>query len=349
MKKSIILGLGSLLFIIGCAEKPLAKNVVELAGNMKVVGWSGKGEKIKKEPEKPTPHVEVENPNYVLPPDSDGDGVPDVLDRCPNTPENLTVNHYGCPILTTLRINFDLGKWKVKKIYYPQLQKVAEVMKANPKLNIEVDGYTDDLGNPKYNLWLSKKRAEAVRDVLVKHFGISPRRIVAKGFGEKFPLVPNTNETNRCINRRVEIVNTSEVNVAPIDTTNKTSNEASSIQKAESLKPVAYPKSVLNSQIPYNMNEKVSTPKTQKPINLPISTTQPGVKVESFDNVSIDEILSKTQTELQKEAPKEKPSLVVKSTTDKEEVVQMNDNFAEVNTNSSKQTTNSQQSSPVKK
>ncbi len=342
MKKSLILGLGSLLFIIGCAEKPMAKNVVELAGNMKVVGWSGKGEKIKKEPEKPTPHVEVENPNYVLPPDSDGDGVPDALDRCPNTPENLTVNHYGCPILTTLRINFDKGKWKVKKIYYPQLQKVAEIMKANPKLNIEVDGYTDDLGNPKYNLWLSKKRAKAVRDVLVKHFGISPKRIVAKGFGEKFPLVPNTNETNRCINRRVEIVNTSEVNVAPLDTTNEVSTL--STQKTKSLTPVTYPKSVLNSQVPYNMNEKVVAPKTQKPINLPLSTTQPGVKVESFDNVSIDEILNKTQTELQKEAPKENPSLVVKSTKDKEEVVQMNDNFAEVNTN---KTTN--KSSSIKK
>jgi len=200
MKKYIFFGIAGLFFLVGCAEKPMANSVLDLAGNQKVAGWDDKKNECK-------PKVVVKEViKYKIPKDSDGDGVPDIKDKCPNTPKNLAVDHNGCPIITTLRINFDFNKWNVKKIYYPEIKKVAEVLKANPHLKIEVAGHTDNIGSAKYNLWLSKKRAEAVKNILVNVYKVNPNRIVAKGYGEKYPLVPNTTSTNRALNRRVEIV-----------------------------------------------------------------------------------------------------------------------------------------------
>jgi len=198
MKKIYLLGFISLL-IVGCAEKPLATSVVELAGNKKVVGWNDEKNETK--------NVKAVNEViYKKPKDSDADGIIDSLDKCPNTPKNVLVNHYGCPIITTLRINFDFNKANIKKIYYPQIEKIAIAMKNNPNLKIEIDGYTDNIGSKEYNLKLSLKRAQAVKDILVKKYGINPKRIVVKEFGEKYPLLPNTTPTNRALNRRVEII-----------------------------------------------------------------------------------------------------------------------------------------------
>ncbi|EDM23978.1 OmpA family protein [Caminibacter mediatlanticus] len=202
MKKYLFF-IGISLFFIGCADKPLATNVVDLAGNKKVIGWDDKNNTQKCKPKV----VVKEIVKYKELKDSDGDGVPDIKDKCPNTPKNLTVDHNGCPIITTLRINFDFNKWNVKKIYYPQIKKVAEILKANPNLKIEVAGHTDNIGSAKYNLKLSQKRAEAVKKILVNVYHINPNRIVARGYGEKYPLVPNTTSTNRALNRRVEIIN----------------------------------------------------------------------------------------------------------------------------------------------
>jgi len=200
MKKYLFLGMAGLFFLVGCAEKPMAKSVLDLSGNQKVAGWDDKKNECK-------PKIVVKEViKYKIPKDSDGDGVPDIKDKCPNTPKNLAVDHNGCPIITTLRINFDFNKWDVKKIYYPEIKNVAEVLKANPHLKIEVAGHTDNIGSAKYNLWLSKKRAEAVKNILVNVYKVNPNRIVAKGYGEKYPLVPNTTSTNRALNRRVEIV-----------------------------------------------------------------------------------------------------------------------------------------------
>ena len=199
MKKFFLIP-ASILLIAGCADKPMATNVVQLAGDQKVLGWQDKNETQK-------PKVIIKKV-YIKEKikDTDGDGVPDNIDKCPNTPKNTAVNHYGCPVITTLRINFDFNKAEVKKIYYPEIKKVAEVLKSNPALKIEIDGYTDNIGSKEYNLKLSKKRAEAIKNVLVKIYHINPKRIITKGYGEKYPLVPNTTSTNRALNRRAEII-----------------------------------------------------------------------------------------------------------------------------------------------
>ena len=198
MNKKIFLtfGIGVVFLFTGCAERPMAYSVIDLAGNTQVTGW-GKNKRQKQ-------CIHQENIK-----DSDGDGVPDSIDKCPGTLGNIQVDHNGCPIITTLRLNFDFNDATVKKIYYPELEKVAQILKNNPDLKIEIAGHTDDLGSDEYNLKLSQKRAEAVKNILVNMFDIDPKRIKVKGYGEKYPLVPNTTETNRALNRRVEIINIS--------------------------------------------------------------------------------------------------------------------------------------------
>ena len=205
MKKSALLAF-AVLFFIGCADKPMATSVIGLAGNEKVVGWSDSNNTQK-------PKIVIKK-IYITEPlkDADGDGVPNKIDKCPNTPKGLVVNHYGCPVITMLRFNFDFNKYKIKKIYYPQIKKIAEILKANPKLKIEIDGYTDDIGSKAYNLRLSLKRARALKNILVNVYKINPKRIIVKGFGEAYPLVPNTTSTNRALNRRVEIINITNKN-----------------------------------------------------------------------------------------------------------------------------------------
>jgi len=198
--KRILLGSLGLLFFIGCADKPLATSVIDLAGNQEVVGW-----------DKPKPIIKKVYVKEKVK-DSDKDGVIDRLDKCPNTPKGVSVNHYGCPILTTLRLNFDFNKAEVKKIYYSQIAKVAKILKSNPKLKIEIDGYTDNVGSEKYNLKLSLKRAEAIKNILVKKYKIDAKRIKVKGYGKRYPLVSNNTPTNRALNRRAEIIDITDIN-----------------------------------------------------------------------------------------------------------------------------------------
>jgi len=197
--KKLSIFVGSLILFIGCADKTrMATSVAELAGNQEVIGWEGGKKETKSKYFSPT--------KQKFPLDSDADGVPDYNDRCPNTPLGVAVNHYGCRLITTLRFNFDYKSTKVKKEYMEKIKKLAEYLKTHKRVKIEIDGYTDNKGSRAYNLALSKKRAEAVRDILIKKFHIKPSRIVVKGFGEAHPIVPNTTPQNRALNRRVEIV-----------------------------------------------------------------------------------------------------------------------------------------------
>jgi len=138
--------------------------------------------------------------------DSDKDGVADYLDKCPNTPRNIKVNFEGCPILHTFRFNFKLNSAVIDKKYYPEIEKIAKILKNNKHLKIKIEGFTDSIGDAKYNKILSLKRANALRKILVYKYKINPARIRIYGFGESHPIASNATAEGRRLNRRIEIV-----------------------------------------------------------------------------------------------------------------------------------------------
>lgn len=108
-------------------------------------------------------------------------------------------------VLTLGDILFETGKAALMPGAMLSIDKVAEFLKKNTGRNIRIEGHTDSRGGAAFNLDLSQRRAESVRDVLVAK-GIGPERILAKGYGEDFPVAGNTTEAGRQQNRRVEIV-----------------------------------------------------------------------------------------------------------------------------------------------
>jgi outer membrane protein OmpA-like peptidoglycan-associated protein len=102
-------------------------------------------------------------------------------------------------------ILFDLDKSSLQPESTGQLQHVVILLKDNPDLTLEVQGHTDDQGSDDYNLKLSQLRAETVVAYLGL-FGIDSSRLVPKGYGESKPVIPNTTEEARTVNRRVELV-----------------------------------------------------------------------------------------------------------------------------------------------
>jgi OmpA-OmpF porin, OOP family len=99
---------------------------------------------------------------------------------------------------------FDVGKWDIKKETIPTLEKLYQSFVKNPKLKVEIAGHTDNVGNDEDNLRLSQRRADAIRDYLIKK-GVDPDRLLSKGYGESAPVAPNTSEYGRAKNRRTEV------------------------------------------------------------------------------------------------------------------------------------------------
>jgi outer membrane protein OmpA-like peptidoglycan-associated protein len=89
---------------------------------------------------------------------------------------------------------------------WPILAAVADLMKQEGGLKIQIGGHTDSTGDPQRNKELSKRRAESVKKMLVTKYGADAARISTKGWGADQPLAPNETEDGRSINRRVEIL-----------------------------------------------------------------------------------------------------------------------------------------------
>ena len=88
---------------------------------------------------------------------------------------------------------------------YRELNQIEQFMADNPGKQVQIEGHTDNIGTAEYNKWLSQRRANAVKDYLVKK-GVDARRITAVGYGEERPLASNDDEVNgRQLNRRVEL------------------------------------------------------------------------------------------------------------------------------------------------
>ena len=150
--------------------------------------------------------------------DSDGDGVLDYKDQCPGTPRGTQVDAVGCPIPVATKsaevtaagtwlykdIQFENNKSDLKESSYPTLNEITAALKAQPNLNIEIQGHTDGSGTHDYNVGLSKRRAQSVKAYL-ENQGIAAQRMTTEGFGPDRPIASNHTKEGRARNRRVEI------------------------------------------------------------------------------------------------------------------------------------------------
>ncbi|KIO76610.1 membrane protein [Pedobacter lusitanus] len=156
--------------------------------------------------------------------DTDGDGVADKLDKCPNTPSGTVVDGAGCPLVAPTPVvtekviitdadrkvvkqaikdlEFDLGKSTIRAKSYTSLNRVANLL-VTKNFSLKLAGHTDNTGRAASNMKLSKDRAESVKAYLVSQ-GANASRIEATGYGQNQPIASNKNAAGRQKNRRVE-------------------------------------------------------------------------------------------------------------------------------------------------
>jgi len=121
-------------------------------------------------------------------------------------------------IVSMSDVLFDTGKFSLKPGAREKLAKVAGILLAYPGLNIEVGGYTDNVGGDAMNQTLSENRAGSVRDYLVQE-GVATNAVSAKGFGNTLPVASNDNSAGRQQNRRVELLVSGDAIGSPANAT----------------------------------------------------------------------------------------------------------------------------------
>ena len=138
--------------------------------------------------------------------DSDGDGVPDNADKCPDSPADKPVDADGCTIekVVLKNVQFELNSAELTAGSTGELDKAVNAMNKYPALRIEISAHTDNTGEAAYNQQLSEKRANSVRDYMVNQ-GIAKDRMEVKGYGEEKPVADNNTREGRAANRRVEM------------------------------------------------------------------------------------------------------------------------------------------------
>jgi len=135
--------------------------------------------------------------------DDDHDGVLNAKDICPNTPVGEAVNSDGCPVKITLDINFSNNSAVVLPSSNARLDKYANFLKAHTNYSAKIVGYTDSRGSESYNKKLSQRRATAVMKALIAR-GVNSNQLSASGMGEANPIADNTTTEGRAQNRRIE-------------------------------------------------------------------------------------------------------------------------------------------------
>jgi outer membrane protein OmpA-like peptidoglycan-associated protein len=121
-------------------------------------------------------------------------------------------------IVSMSDVLFDIGKYSLKPGAREKLAKVAGILLAYPGLNVEVGGYTDNVGGDAMNQTLSENRAGSVRDYLVQQ-GVASNSVSARGFGNTLPVASNDNSAGRQQNRRVELLVSGEAIGNPVNAT----------------------------------------------------------------------------------------------------------------------------------
>lgn len=142
-----------------------------------------------------------------LPKDSDGDGVLDDKDQCPDTPKGLKVDAVGCvrdgQTIALESVTFEFNKDILTLEARTTLDAAAQGLSKQKGLRLEVAGHTDARGSDSYNLQLSARRAAAVRAYLISR-GVAADSLTSQGYGETQPVASNQTDEGRAQNRRVE-------------------------------------------------------------------------------------------------------------------------------------------------
>jgi outer membrane protein OmpA-like peptidoglycan-associated protein len=158
--------------------------------------------------------TETETQQVISCPDSDGDSIPDTIDRCPDVPGEM--ENWGCPHYDRLIVRRDKLELKEKLYFawdqakledasFPVLDEVVRALKENKSFRVEVEGNADSSGPEEHNQTLSEDRAQAVLGYLVAH-GVAKDRLGSKGLSSSKPLDTNATAAGRENNRRVEFV-----------------------------------------------------------------------------------------------------------------------------------------------
>jgi len=153
--------------------------------------------------------------------DSDGDGVSDQFDKCPNTPAGTVVDGSGCPIIfpkpdtskmtsaamapvatAYSNIQFEFDSSVLKTSSYPVLDATSADLRSNSS-TLTLAGYASSEGTAAHNMRLSRDRANSVKTYLVNS-GVDAKRLKIKAYGETHPIADNSTEEGRIANRRVE-------------------------------------------------------------------------------------------------------------------------------------------------
>jgi OOP family OmpA-OmpF porin len=147
----------------------------------------------------------IEVPTGLM--DTDGDGVIDDKDQCPETPAGARVDGDGCPFDTVIDlkgVTFEFDKTRLRPDAETILDWAVGILKKYPEMQVEIAGHTDSIGSEEYNQRLSEGRAQAVKDYFVEH-GVPESQMSVMGYGESEPRDTNDTAEGRERNRRVEL------------------------------------------------------------------------------------------------------------------------------------------------
>ncbi len=169
----------------------------------------------------PEDHDRYQNDDGCPELDNDRDGIPDVRDSCPDEPEDRDgyQDDDGCPepgpdavvvtrtdsrLLVNQRIFFDFDSDTLRNVSFPVLDEISSAIRRNPDIaRLRVEGHTDDVGTPEYNVDLSFRRARAVMEYLIAH-GVARDRLEVAGYGHQHPVSEDRSAEGQSLNRRVE-------------------------------------------------------------------------------------------------------------------------------------------------